>query len=174
MYACVDTQAAGMIKVPFLPRIDDIQLYKGEYLHSSHYTTGAAFQGKRVLIVGCNNSAVEIATDLHEHRAQPTLILRTGSFFNFVHHQAVMNVQNAGVRWGGLMRLLGPVTWLVCNFYLGLYNYLYCGDLSKYVCACTRASVCAYMHAYVSYATRVYTLRCLCVFLGDKLSRQRR
>ena len=45
-------------------------------LHSSQYRSGERFRGQRVLVVGLGNSGGEIAIDLVEHRARPTLAVR--------------------------------------------------------------------------------------------------
>jgi cation diffusion facilitator CzcD-associated flavoprotein CzcO len=45
-------------------------------LHTSLYKNGTAYRGQRVLVVGFGNSAAEIAIDLHEHGALPTLSVR--------------------------------------------------------------------------------------------------
>ncbi len=48
----------------------------GPVVHSSAYRNGAPYKGKRVLVVGSGNSGAEIALDLWEHGAQPTLSIR--------------------------------------------------------------------------------------------------
>jgi hypothetical protein len=60
-----------------MPAWQGRESYRGELLHSSRYTSGAAFGGRRVLVVGFGNSAGEIAIDLHEHGAEPTLAVRS-------------------------------------------------------------------------------------------------
>src|SRR5262249_26507646 len=50
--------------------------YRGQVLHSSQYRSGAPFRGKAVLVVGFGNSGGEIAIDLHEHGAFPSLAVR--------------------------------------------------------------------------------------------------
>jgi cation diffusion facilitator CzcD-associated flavoprotein CzcO len=51
--------------------------YKGQVLHSAAYLNGAPFKGRRVLVVGLGNSGGEIAIDLHEHGAQPSIAVRS-------------------------------------------------------------------------------------------------
>jgi cation diffusion facilitator CzcD-associated flavoprotein CzcO len=46
-------------------------------VHSSQYKNGAPYRGKRVLVVGFGNSGGEIAIDLHEHGARPTMAVRS-------------------------------------------------------------------------------------------------
>jgi cation diffusion facilitator CzcD-associated flavoprotein CzcO len=45
--------------------------------HSSEYRNGERFRGKRVLVVGFGNSGGEIAIDLHEHGAKPSIAVRS-------------------------------------------------------------------------------------------------
>lgn len=43
---------------------DMFATFAGEVIHSSEYYDGAAFHGKRVLVVGAGSSGIEIAVDL--------------------------------------------------------------------------------------------------------------
>ena len=51
--------------------------FKGQILHSSQYHTGKDFQNKKVLVIGFGNSACEIAIDLYEQGAHPSLSVRS-------------------------------------------------------------------------------------------------
>jgi putative flavoprotein involved in K+ transport len=61
--------ATGQYRVPLLPQWPGRENFCGSLVHSAHYTTGSAYGGKRVLVVGLGNSGAEIATDLVEHGA---------------------------------------------------------------------------------------------------------
>ena len=50
--------------------------YQGVVLHSSEYRTGEPFHGQDVLVVGFGNSGGEIAIDLFENGARPSLVVR--------------------------------------------------------------------------------------------------
>lgn len=67
--------ATGGFNKPYLPTIPGKQLYQGEVLHSSAYRNPAGFEGKRVVVVGAANSAVQIAYELHKI-AEVTLATR--------------------------------------------------------------------------------------------------
>jgi hypothetical protein len=54
-----------------------IETFPGRILHSYEYKTGREFQGQRVLVVGFGNSACEIAIDLYEQRAIPSMAVRS-------------------------------------------------------------------------------------------------
>lgn len=71
--------ANGMFTKAHVPSIADAELFKGQLLHSSEYRTGAVFAGKRVLVVGTGNSGAEIACDLWEQGAKPTILQRSPS-----------------------------------------------------------------------------------------------
>jgi len=68
--------ATGNTRVPMRPSWPGASGYGGRLLHSSDYRTGADFAGQRVLVVGFGNSACEIAIDLSEQGASPTLSVR--------------------------------------------------------------------------------------------------
>lgn len=68
--------ATGNARVPFIPDIAGLDSFSGTTLHSSEYRSGRDFIGRRVLVVGFGNSAAEIAIDLHEQGARPTLAVR--------------------------------------------------------------------------------------------------
>ena len=61
--------ATGQYRVPILPAWPGRESYRGALTHSAQYTTGSAYAGKRVLIVGLGNSGAEIATDLVDQGA---------------------------------------------------------------------------------------------------------
>jgi indole-3-pyruvate monooxygenase len=69
--------AAGYNREPQRPIWPGQGRYQGEVQHSSDYTDGARFKGQRVLVVGLGNSGGEIAIDLWEHGALPTLAVRS-------------------------------------------------------------------------------------------------
>jgi cation diffusion facilitator CzcD-associated flavoprotein CzcO len=54
-----------------------MEAFGGPILHSSAYRNAAPFAGKRVLVVGFGNSGAEIALDLCQAGAEPTLAVRS-------------------------------------------------------------------------------------------------
>jgi putative flavoprotein involved in K+ transport len=56
--------ASGAFNRPFIPTLEEQNTYTGQILHSSSYMNPQPFVGKRVLVVGAGNSAVQIATEL--------------------------------------------------------------------------------------------------------------
>lgn len=69
--------ATGFNKNPKSPKWQGIETFTGKILHSSEYLQGLEFEGKKVLVVGFGNSAVEIALDLYEYGALAALSVRS-------------------------------------------------------------------------------------------------
>jgi indole-3-pyruvate monooxygenase len=70
--------AAGLNARPRIPDWPDRDRYQGQIQHSSTYRNGEPFRGSSVLVVGCGNSGAEIAIDLWEHGARPSIAIRAG------------------------------------------------------------------------------------------------
>jgi hypothetical protein len=69
--------ATGIYEKPRPIGIKGVDTFPGTVLHSRDYTTGETFIGRRVLVVGFGNSACEIAIDLFEQGAIPSLSVRS-------------------------------------------------------------------------------------------------
>ena len=67
---------AGYPQVPALPGADS---FEGEQHHSSQHPGGEAYRGKRVVVLGANNSAHDICADLWEHGADVTMVQRSST-----------------------------------------------------------------------------------------------
>ncbi|MEQ3642815.1 MAG: NAD(P)/FAD-dependent oxidoreductase [Paracoccus sp. (in: a-proteobacteria)] len=70
------TGMSGKANVPNFPGMDR---FKGEQHHSSKHPGPDAYAGKKVVIVGSNNSAHDIAAALWEHDADVTMIQRSST-----------------------------------------------------------------------------------------------
>jgi cation diffusion facilitator CzcD-associated flavoprotein CzcO len=57
-------------------RIEGIHSFKGQVMHSSEYRSREAFQGKKVLVVGCGNSGMEVSLDLANHNVHTSMVVR--------------------------------------------------------------------------------------------------
>jgi hypothetical protein len=71
--------ATGVSGIPSLPDIPTLPKFAGTVLHSSQYTSGEAWRGKRALIIGSGNSGHDIAQDLHASGAEVTLVQRSST-----------------------------------------------------------------------------------------------
>ncbi len=69
--------ATGVSGVPSLPDMPGLDDFAGTVLHSSEYGQGAAWSGRRALVIGTGTSGHDIAQDLHSHGAAVTLVQRS-------------------------------------------------------------------------------------------------
>jgi putative flavoprotein involved in K+ transport len=69
--------ATGSYGPPRLIEVPGAETFGGIQFHSSSYTSGAAYRGKRCIVVGANSSAHDICADLWEHDAEVTMIQRS-------------------------------------------------------------------------------------------------
>jgi indole-3-pyruvate monooxygenase len=69
--------ATGPFSKPKPIEIPGLRSFPGKALHSYGYTTGADFKGQSVLVIGFGNSACEIAIDLFEQGAIPSMAVRS-------------------------------------------------------------------------------------------------
>ncbi|CAN6456367.1 unnamed protein product [Victoria cruziana] len=68
--------AAGENAEVVIPDIPGASDFSGTVVHTSSYKSGAPFRRKRVLVVGCGNSGMEVCLDLCNHNAHPSLVVR--------------------------------------------------------------------------------------------------
>ncbi|MEP2103618.1 MAG: NAD(P)/FAD-dependent oxidoreductase [Parasphingorhabdus sp.] len=71
--------AVGNAGFPRKPDFQGASDFVGEQYHSSEYTSGEEFFGKRVVVIGANNSAHDICADLVSHGVKPTMIQRSST-----------------------------------------------------------------------------------------------
>jgi putative flavoprotein involved in K+ transport len=71
--------ATGMSGAPSVPAIPGAEDFRGVQCHSSAYRNGAAFAGRRCVVIGSNNSAHDICADLWEHGAAVTMLQRSAT-----------------------------------------------------------------------------------------------
>ncbi|KAK9102655.1 hypothetical protein Sjap_019909 [Stephania japonica] len=68
--------ATGENAEPIEPEIEGRDEFSGPILHTSLYKRGEVYSGKRVLVVGCGNSGMEVCLDLCNYNAHPSLVVR--------------------------------------------------------------------------------------------------
>jgi putative flavoprotein involved in K+ transport len=71
--------ATGMSAVPNMPDIPGRESFRGEVQHSSQHPGPETYRGKRVVVVGSNNSAHDICAALWEHEADVTMVQRSST-----------------------------------------------------------------------------------------------
>jgi indole-3-pyruvate monooxygenase len=69
--------ATGAFGKPRPVSFKGMETFPGKILHSYNYKTGKDFKGQKVLVVGFGNSACEIAVDLYEQGAMPSMAVRS-------------------------------------------------------------------------------------------------
>jgi indole-3-pyruvate monooxygenase len=69
--------ATGPYGKPRAIQFKGSETFPGKIVHSYGYKTGKDFRGQRVLVVGFGNSACEIAIDLYEQGAMPSMAVRS-------------------------------------------------------------------------------------------------
>lgn len=108
--------AAGVSGIT--PRLADLQgvaQWSGQVLHSADYQNADGYEGKRVLIVGCGNSGVELCCDLYDHGAQPSMLIRgptgwvTRETFAFYHRL---------LQFGAPLLKYLPFSWAVAPLFI--------------------------------------------------------
>lgn len=68
--------ATGENAESVVPEMDGIREFGGEVIHACDYKSGEPYRGKRVLVVGCGNSGMEVCLDLTHHDAFPFMVVR--------------------------------------------------------------------------------------------------
>ncbi|OIT30104.1 PREDICTED: indole-3-pyruvate monooxygenase YUCCA6-like [Nicotiana attenuata] len=68
--------ATGENAEAVVPGIEGMEEFGGSIMHTSLYKSGEIFRGKKVLVVGCGNSGMEVCLDLCNHDASPSLVVR--------------------------------------------------------------------------------------------------
>lgn len=71
--------ATGAYGPPKLLTLPGAENFKGEILHSSHYSDGLKFAGKKVAVIGAASSAHDVAVDLWEAGADVTMVQRSAT-----------------------------------------------------------------------------------------------
>lgn len=70
--------ASGLNTEPVSPVVPGAEKFTGRLIHSADYVNAKPFAGQSVLVVGMGNTGAEVALDLSEGGAQPTISLRGG------------------------------------------------------------------------------------------------
>lgn len=68
--------ATGENAESFVPKLPGREMYDGKIIHASQYRDGKDYTNKKVLVVGCGNSGMEIALDLNDFNAKTSLCIR--------------------------------------------------------------------------------------------------
>ncbi|XP_076904070.1 indole-3-pyruvate monooxygenase YUCCA2-like [Bidens hawaiensis] len=116
--------ATGENAEQVVPKIEGMNEFKGTIVHTSSYTSGVRFENKKVLVVGCGNSGMEVCLDLCNYNACPSVVVR-----DTLH---VLPQEMLGISTFGLsMWLLKWIPVRVVDWFLLLASRLVIGDTDK-------------------------------------------
>lgn len=87
--------ATGMSGKPNIPVIPGRDIFKGEQQHSSRHPGPDAYAGKKVVVIGSNNSAHDICAALWEHGADVTMVQRSST--HIVRSDTLMDIGLGGL-----------------------------------------------------------------------------
>lgn len=68
--------ANGLVGFPSIPKLPGLDSYRGDLMHTSAFSTGIQWRGRKALIIGTGTSAHDIAQDLHANGCEATLVQR--------------------------------------------------------------------------------------------------
>ena len=87
--------ATGMSGKAFVPTFKGQDIFKGEQQHSSQHNGPDAYRGKKVVVIGANNSAHDICAALWEHGADVTMVQRSST--HIVKSDSLMDLALGGL-----------------------------------------------------------------------------
>lgn len=82
--------ATGMSGKANVPKIKGQEVFQGEQQHSSQHPGPDAYAGKKVVVIGANNSAHDICAALWEHGADVTMVQRSST--HIVRSDSLMDI----------------------------------------------------------------------------------
>jgi cation diffusion facilitator CzcD-associated flavoprotein CzcO len=80
--------ATGVSGIPNLPDIPTLKNFAGTVLHSSQYTDGEDWKGKKAIVIGTGNSGHDIAQDLYSSGAEVRLVQRSSTLITNIEPSA--------------------------------------------------------------------------------------
>jgi putative flavoprotein involved in K+ transport len=72
--------ATGVSAIPSWPSIPGLESFTGSVLHSGDYTSGAAWKGRKAIVLGTGNSGHDVAQDLCASGADVTIVQRSPTY----------------------------------------------------------------------------------------------
>jgi putative flavoprotein involved in K+ transport len=82
--------ATGMSSKPVLPRFKGMETFEGEQHHSSRHPGPDGYKGKKVVVIGSNNSAHDICAALYEAGVDVTMVQRSST--HIVRSDTLMDI----------------------------------------------------------------------------------
>ncbi|KAL9235804.1 hypothetical protein vseg_010539 [Gypsophila vaccaria] len=113
--------ASGEASDPYRPEIEGVEGFEGKVGHSREYKSGQGYNGKRVLVVGCGNSGMEIALDLANAAAIVSIVARSP-----------VHILSRGMVGVGLFLLKHKVAYKIVDKLMVILSKVVYGDITKY------------------------------------------
>jgi cation diffusion facilitator CzcD-associated flavoprotein CzcO len=89
--------ATGVSGIPVWPAIPGLNEFAGTVMHSGSYTSGAAWKGRKALVLGTGNSGHDVAQDLCSSGADVTLVQRSPTYIVSIREaQKVYSIYSEG------------------------------------------------------------------------------
>lgn len=93
--------ATGVSALPIWPDIAGLDSFKGTVLHSGAYTDGAAWKGRKAIVIGTGNSGHDVAQDLCASGADVTIVQRSPTYVVSIREaQKVYSIYSEGLPFG--------------------------------------------------------------------------
>ncbi|KAK4406029.1 putative indole-3-pyruvate monooxygenase YUCCA3 [Sesamum angolense] len=117
--------ASGENAEKVVPEFEGLREFNGNVMHACDYKSGEDFREKRVLVVGCGNSGMEVSLDLCHHHAAPSMVVRSSVHVlpREILGQSTFELAVSMMKWMPL--------WVVDKILLGAAR-LILGNLAKY------------------------------------------
>ncbi len=87
--------ATGMSSKPIMPSFKGMESFKGEQHHSSAHPGPDAYRGKKVVVIGSNNSAHDICAALYEAGIDVTMVQRSST--HIARSDSLMDIALSGL-----------------------------------------------------------------------------
>ena len=72
--------ASGVLGGPYIPEFANREQFTGTVIHTTQYMTATPFSGKRVVVIGAGNTAIDVCQDLVAANAQSvTMVQRSAT-----------------------------------------------------------------------------------------------
>jgi len=68
--------ANGLLGFPRVPELPGLKDFAGKVMHSSEFTDGTPWRGRKALVLGTGTSAHDVAQDLHANGCEATIVQR--------------------------------------------------------------------------------------------------
>ena len=68
--------ANGLVGEPRIPELPGLKDFKGDVMHTTAFTNGADWRGKKALVIGTGTSGHDVAQDLHANGCETTIVQR--------------------------------------------------------------------------------------------------